>query len=135
VLAHPERNLAIIESPRKLYDWVAMGILTQITAASLLGQFGTAVRKFTVFLLEHRMAHILATDTHGSRVRTPKLSEALRVAEQISGAEAARRMVCDRPLSIIRGEAVVCPEPVPVINPNRGNIFRRLSSYLNGQRG
>lgn len=133
ILAHPERNFALIESPQKLYAWVQMGVLTQITAGSLLGRFGTAVRKFSVFLMEHRMVHILATDAHGPKTRAPRLSGAVKEASRIVGDDAARRMVSDRPLAIIRGEALVCPDPIPIAGRNRGNIFRRIFSLLNLQ--
>ena len=101
--------------------------------ASLLGRFGSAVRKSAVTLIEHRMAHILATDTHDSRLRTPKLSEALAMATEILGRDAARQMVYDVPLAIVGGKTVESPEPIAAANRYGGSIFRRISSFFNSQ--
>ncbi len=134
VLAHPERNLAIIENPGKLYAWIETGILTQITAASLLGRFGMSVQKFAVYLLEHRMAHILATDAHELRIRTPKLSEAVKVVARIAGADVARQMVHDRPLAIIRGQDLFCPAPVPV-SSRKSDLVKKFLHFLSPRTG
>ena len=42
VLAHPERNSAVQDSPQRLADLVSDGALVQLTAASITGGFGSA---------------------------------------------------------------------------------------------
>ncbi len=111
ILSHVERNLMIREHPRRLFRWVENGILAQITAASLLEGFSEEIREFAISLVEHRLVHMLVTDTHSLRMRTPQLSGARKEIETLLGAEAAERMVYETPRHILSGE------PVPVIDP------------------
>lgn len=114
ILSHVERNPIIRENPRRLFDWVEAGILTQITAASLQEEFAEEIREFAVFLVERRLVHMLVTDSHGLRMRKPILSEARRVVEGLVGTEAAQRMVLDTPRHILRGEPVPVVDPLPI---------------------
>jgi protein-tyrosine phosphatase len=111
ILSHVERNPCFRENPHSLFPWVENGILMQITAASLLDGFAEEIREFAFFLVEHRLVHMLVTDTHSLRMRKPQLSGARRVIENFVGPETAARMVCDTPRRILKGE------PVPVIDP------------------
>ncbi len=130
VISHPERNAGFLRNPRRLLKLIEMGALAQITASSLLGRFGGEVQKFTVFLLEHRMAHVLATDAHGSQTRSPQLAAAHREAERIVGKEAARAMVLDTPSKIIRGDSVGLAEPVRFELGTYSPFWKRALSCL-----
>jgi protein-tyrosine phosphatase len=132
VLAHPERNFALMKDPARLHVWVQAGVLTQVTAASLLGRFGPEVRRFTLEIMEHAMAHVLATDTHGPGTRTPHLSEAVREAERVQGERGARAMVLDTPRKIIEGVPVSGPEPVPF---GRSSFVKRFFSFFRAMNG
>jgi protein-tyrosine phosphatase len=114
IISHPERNPVLARDPDRLYRWVNSGILGQVTAASLLGYFGKEVRKFSFLLLRCRMAHMLVTDAHGLRVRTPILSKACKVIESLAGKRSVEQMVYENPEHIIRGEPITPDEPVPV---------------------
>ena len=90
IIPHPERNLELRENPLKLYQLVKRGALTQITAASLLGHFGREVHKFTLEIIEHHLAHIIATDAHQSKGhRSFQLREGYNALETFGGAELA----------------------------------------------
>jgi protein-tyrosine phosphatase len=130
ILSHPERNLALLRDPAKLYDWAVAGVVSQVTAASLLGTFGTAVQRFTVLLLEHHLAHVIASDSHGLGMRAPKLSDARREASKIVGAESANRMVCETPKRIIEGKAVNSFDPIPLKSrTSRSPFWKRFFSF------
>ncbi|HOI95415.1 MAG TPA: hypothetical protein PK250_11980 [Syntrophobacter fumaroxidans] len=130
VLSHPERHGHLMRNAPLIYRWVEMGVLVQITSASLLGRFGSEVRKFSVLLMSHNLAHILATDAHGLHVRTPRLSDGLSAAVSIVGEESARRMVDETPWSIIRGEPVRLPDPVPLRKASVDSPLRRFFSLF-----
>ena len=51
IIVHPERNAELIERPDKLYNLVNKGVLTQVTAGSLLGKFGKKIKSFHYNLL------------------------------------------------------------------------------------
>jgi len=114
VISHPERNLALRRDPARLYRLVQMGALAQLTAASLLGHFGKEVRKFSTFLLDHNLVHVLVTDAHGLTMRTPKLFQACKLVEGMKGKEVMRQMTCETPKRIIRGDTAVPADPIPI---------------------
>ena len=131
IISHPERNAALLCDPNRLYKWVQMGILTQLTSASLLGRFGTKVQEFAALLLEHKLVHVLVTDTHGTTVRTPKLSEGYRVIEDLEGKEVALQLVYEIPRRIIQGEPVSPEEPISIPTRTLGfTPWKRLFSFL-----
>ena len=113
ILSHVERNSVIRQEPSRLYRWVEMGYLAQITASSLVDSHTAEIREFAFHLLEHRLVHMLVSDSHGLHTRSPKLSEGLAAATEVIGVKAAQRMVHDIPAQILRGESVNIPEPIP----------------------
>lgn len=120
VLAHPERCSAVRENPELLYGLVQKGCLVQVTAASLLGQFGGKVKESTVLMLRHNLAHVIATDAHGMGRRDPVLSLAVEEAGRLAGKDQSLRMVTSIPAAIIAGEWVEVPDPSP---PGRKHFF------------
>lgn len=115
ILTHPERNAWFLNNPQALYSFVAAGGLVQITAMSLIGECGEDVREFCELLLKHNLAHVIATDAHSTGQRPPLLSEAVRVAEDMIGAEKASALVTSIPAAIVDGGSALCPEPMAII--------------------
>src|SRR5690625_1836966 len=76
IIVHPERNRELLDQPDKLYDLVRKGALTQVTAGSLLGNFGKDVTRFTREIIEHHLTHFIATDAHNVTSRPNNLAEA-----------------------------------------------------------
>lgn len=131
VISHPERNPALMRKPMRLYKLVEMGSLLQVTSSSVLGGFGSEVRKFAVELLEHRMVHVIATDSHGPRRRSPKLSECHAQVAGLLGEETARRLFHENPERIIHGEPVAPIEPIPFgAGAHQSSLWNKLLSLL-----
>jgi protein-tyrosine phosphatase len=112
VLAHPERNCHLVKNPSMLLEWIDAGLMVQITASSISGYHGHAIRDFSLELLRHRMVHFVSTDSHGPGARAPVLSEARAVTEAISGREEAHRIFCEYPAQVLRGEV---PDVTPAV--------------------
>jgi protein-tyrosine phosphatase len=106
ILTHPERILEVQENPNRIYELISMGVLSQITAMSVTGEFGTRPRKCARTLLKHNLAHIIASDAHSADYRPPILSDAVKIVSRLLGEERAMEMVTTVPLQIVRGEAV-----------------------------
>lgn len=70
IIVKPERNSMLLERPTRLYEFVRNGALTQITAGSLMGEFGSKVKKFANELIEHNLTHFIASDAHNTKSRT-----------------------------------------------------------------
>ena len=107
VLAHPERIEAFQQDVDLLAMFVQRGMLSQITAGSIVGTWGDDVKKFTHELLDRRLAHVMASDTHSpTGLRSPKLGVGIEAAASIVGADYAKAMVVDTPLAILEDRAV-----------------------------
>ena len=64
IIAHPERNKAIAQNLDLLFDLINGGALSQITTSSLLGDFGSNVRKLSLKMIDSNLAHFIASDAH-----------------------------------------------------------------------
>jgi protein-tyrosine phosphatase len=85
VIVHPERNQEIIERSDILYQLVKKGALTQVTAASISGDFGKKIKNFSLQLIEANLTHFIASDAHNTTKRTFKMREAFDVIEKKYG--------------------------------------------------
>jgi protein-tyrosine phosphatase len=77
VLAHPERCPAFQRDPQMLLSLVGEGVLTSITAGSLVGRFGGDVRRFAMDLVAERVVHNVASDAHDRGARSPGIAAEL----------------------------------------------------------
>ncbi len=80
VLAHPERCPAFHRDRAVLESIVRAGILTSITAGSLVGRFGGEVRRFALELVRDGLVHNVASDAHDHSDRAPGMAAELRSA-------------------------------------------------------
>ncbi|MEN8152043.1 MAG: CpsB/CapC family capsule biosynthesis tyrosine phosphatase [Planctomycetota bacterium] len=106
VLAHPERNFEVMEKPKKAALLREQGVLLQITAQSITGEFGRKSRAAAKKLLKWGVADVIASDAHNPDRRPPGLSEAVRRAAKWVGAERAEAMVTEIPRRILAGKEV-----------------------------
>jgi len=113
ILVHPERNSQIQSRPSIVAGYVERGVMIQVTAMSVTGEFGPAARACVDSLLRHNCVHFLATDTHRASRRPPILSKGRDAAALIIGDERAHKLVEDHPRAVINGEALQVEPPVP----------------------
>lgn len=101
IITHPER-LSWIETHYETFGkMVHAGAWVQITAGAVTGRFGRRPRYWSEKLLEDGLVHILATDAHNLRNRSPILSEARQAVAERLGEAAARDMVLTRPQGVL----------------------------------
>lgn len=101
VITHPER-LSYVEEDYELFVAAARkGAWLQLTGGSLLGVFGSRVQRITERFLADGVTHLLASDGHNLKNRTPVLAEARAAAAAIVGDEEATRLVSDRPQALV----------------------------------
>jgi len=113
ILVHPERNGQIQNHPAIVARLIERGVLIQVTAMSVTGEFGPAAKTCATMLLRHNCVHFLATDTHRTRSRPPILSKGRNAAAAIIGSEAAAALVDANPRAVIDGRAVRVTPPTP----------------------
>jgi protein-tyrosine phosphatase len=125
LLAHPERIEVVQQRPEILTDFVEKGMLSQITAGSLLGYFGSNVKRFTEDLVRNELVHVIASDCHfPDGPRSPKLSAGLEAAAELVGKERASQMVNEVPRAIVEGRRFTVPEP-GTVRPMRARPWLR----------
>ena len=108
VLAHPERCPAFQRDPELLESLVRAGVLTSITAGSLVGRFGSSVRRFALELMEAELVHNVASDAHDVDRRQPGMADELEHA----GFGALTRWLTETvPGAILAGEESVPAAP------------------------
>lgn len=106
IIAHPERNSAIIRNPKMLVNLLDTNVYVQITADSIAGIFGREIQKCSIYLLQNALVDLIASDAHSSDHRSPNLSGGLKWAEKIIGKEKAQQMVRKNPEAIINGDNI-----------------------------
>lgn len=113
IITHPERNPILQNSLPRVLAWVEQGCAIQVTGSALTGAWGERALRTARWLLEHHAVHVLATDAHGAKHRTPVLSAARDMAAQIASPEVAQALVEENPRAIISGSALpYFPDPV-----------------------
>ena len=81
ILAHPERNLKIMKDHDLIINLINQGVLMQINAGSLLGDYGKEVKKTALEFVKRNMIHILGSDGHNITSRKTRLKEAYGIVE------------------------------------------------------
>lgn len=122
IVTHPERLLWGERHYEIFIRLSKIGCLLQLTAGSLLGEFGTLPRILSERLLNDGRVGLVATDAHGVRHRRPILSAAYdHVVTKIGSAEADELFV-KRPMAIISNVAV------KLENQGRADVDKSRSS-------
>jgi len=111
LISHPERNFEVQNDPEVMRPWVAAGTVLQLTAASVVGDFGRRARRCAHYLLRSRLAHVVASDAHSAARRPPGLSRARAVVASLLSAEETEAMFVRRPPRILAGDDLDLPEP------------------------
>ena len=113
VLVHPERNRAVMEQPERLRPFVELGCYLQLTAGSLVGQFGGKAQATAQALLDEGWVHAVASDAHNLMGRRPRMRDAAAWLTQHYGAAAARQLT-------VLGPAGLCGQPQAAARQGQG---------------
>ena len=105
IIVHPERNREIMEDPSKLYRLIKEGSLSQVTASSVTGRMGKKIKKFSLDLLSHNLAHFIASDSHNTTTRPFDLREAYETVEKELGTS-MRYQVQENPEEMVQGRMI-----------------------------
>ena len=92
VIAHPERNLVFAEQPDRLARFVELGAMAQVTAGSILGDFGRRAQASCDEFFNRGLVHFVASDAHSVQRRPPKLAAANDAVSTRWGRDAASQL-------------------------------------------
>lgn len=119
VIAHAERYFAVQKHIEEVYNWARRGYLIQVNKGSLLGVYGSRERDTAISLLRHNLVHVVGTDAHGIRGRTPRMGNTLRFLKDMVSPRYTELVLEENPRRILAGEeAASFP-----IKPYRNNIY------------
>lgn len=107
VIAHPERQPTFARNPDQLEEYVSRGAITQLTAGSLLGDFGSTAQHAGEEFLRRGLIHVVSSDAHSLDVRPPRLGPARERVRRELGSETAVRLFETNPA------AIAASEPLP----------------------
>lgn len=110
LIAHVERYSYIQQNPEILLEWAQTGALMQVNASSLTDEPHS--RELVLRLIRHRLAHVVASDTHSPDRRPPKLSQAMSVIASQLGEFEALRLRTNADL-LYQGKSPKIEPPVP----------------------
>jgi protein-tyrosine phosphatase len=101
VLAHVERYRAIQRDPSRLNTLFQQGVLSQLTASSLVGMQGKTTKHCAEQLLKKGLIHYIASDAHGMHRRPPGIASGVQAASRLLGRERVYQMVEVWPAAIL----------------------------------
>ncbi|MGP7818727.1 tyrosine-protein phosphatase [Niallia sp. 01092] len=122
ILANPELNLHFRKNPMELYHLVRQGVLTQISAASIIGKNGWKVQKVTEQLIKRQMTHFIASSAQNDNGLW--LEKAYNYIRKHYGSDQAL-FYMENAQAVIEKNNIYTDQP---IKPNS----RKLSRYFRG---
>jgi len=123
ILSHPERHFVLAKQPAIILRWLEHSVHLQVTAGSLLGEFGPLAERTAWQLLGYGWASLVATDAHGPDRRRP----CMRVAfERISfrlGERTARLVCIENPTRVLEGRSLESIQAPGAGKPGNERVF------------
>jgi protein-tyrosine phosphatase len=107
VVAHPERHPLLRREPAALERLLRFGAVAQLTAGSLLGDFGERAKDSSEELLRRGLVSVVASDAHSLEQRPPRLAAAREHVRRLWGEEVETGLFESNP------EAVLASKPMP----------------------
>jgi protein-tyrosine phosphatase len=128
VIAHPERNRILQSHPELVAEWIEHGARMQITAGSLVGEFGPEAQRASRTWIRHGLVHFVATDAHNTTKRPPRVAAALAALRELAGDDVANALTVRNPRAVAENRALEF-EPEPV-KPEVGGLLTRLRAFF-----
>lgn len=103
ILAHPERNGPLLERPQMLHRWAAAGVGLQVTAGSLMGDWGRYVERAAWTMVAQGGRVCIATDAHDGS-QPPGMTRAFEAVAARLGPDLACWLCVENPARVTRGQ-------------------------------
>ncbi|MDZ7319751.1 MAG: hypothetical protein ONB11_11380 [candidate division KSB1 bacterium] len=129
IVAHPERNLGFQNRPYLVYEYVQRGALMQINEGSLRGRYGEMAKLLAFKMIEHNLAHFVASDGHKPNSRTVTLAESYEIITEKFGSSMAERLFYANPIKAIKGEPIQTLNPMPIEGDLKPRFWQRFKWF------
>ena len=107
IISHPERHPVLAVQHNILINWLEHSAHIQVTAASMLGEFGLAAQKASWHFLSSGWAGLVATDSHNLDTRRPCMKTAFERISAKLGRSLARLVCIENPSRVLKGQDMV----------------------------
>lgn len=124
IIPHPERNREIRENPDLLYSLVEAGAISQVTAGSLTGYYGSEVEKFSIKLFKCNLSHLVASDGHGIKNRRPVIQDAYEELSKRIGQDFVKSILSNT-LNILNGKELQLSVPSKISRNKLLRVFNK----------
>jgi protein-tyrosine phosphatase len=109
VVAHPERSHFFAGDPDGLEALVTLGAVAQVTAGSLLGDFGEGPQRACNEFFRRRLVQVVASDAHSLDRRPPRLAAARERVRSTLGKETEVGIFDLNARALLRSETLPWP--------------------------
>ena len=113
IVAHAERIVALSVPSRVLAGWLDHSTHLQVTASSLSGNFGPELQQAAWSLLTSGWATLVASDSHDTGFRRPRMKAAFERIRAELGQELADLVCVENPSRVLQGQDIL---PVSICN-------------------
>jgi len=107
VISHAERIAPFVAQPQILLTWLEHSAHVQITASSLVGDFGLEIQRTAWSFLTSGRATLVATDSHDINGRRPRMRAAFRRISTRLSKDLAHLVCVENPLRVINGQDIL----------------------------
>ena len=107
IISHPERHFVLNRYHDVIPKWLRQSAFLQITAGSLLGDFGPLAERAAWHFLKAGWVSLVATDSHNINRRRPRMRAAFRSISRKMGDSTAYRLCNENPLRVLEGRNIV----------------------------
>jgi protein-tyrosine phosphatase len=106
IVTHPERLTWIDTHYAAVEELARLGAPMQITAGSLLGNFGRRAKYWSERMLDEGLVAFIASDGHDPEARPPVLAEARDAVAAAYGDDLATRLFVSHPMMVLENKAL-----------------------------
>jgi protein-tyrosine phosphatase len=107
IISHVERIAPFAAQPRTLAMWLDHCAHLQVTASSLVGDFGSKVQRAAWNILNSGWVALVATDSHDIQFRRPRMEAAFQLISARLGKDVAHRVCIENPLRVVEGLDII----------------------------
>jgi protein-tyrosine phosphatase len=113
VISHVERIAPFVAQRQTLLTWLDHSAYMQITASSLVGDFGPEIQRIAWYFLTSGWVTLVATDSHDMNVRRPRMRAAFELISTWLSEDIARLVCIENPSRVINDQDII---PVSLYN-------------------
>ncbi len=113
VIAHAERFRFIQQHPQYAFDFHQKGYVIQVNKGSFHGKFGRREKHTAYALLAHRLVHVIASDAHNYKTRTPYMRDVIHTLKRECSKQTLDILLDTNPYRICMDQEIFRFDAVP----------------------